>query len=116
MVPRARGRRGPHAGRDRVRRRRARHVLDEHRRDRRCRPDLSGQTVEVAATWTGAEQKNFEQVLDLFEEQTGATVRFLSAGDDVAAYLGPKIEGGQPPDVAILPQPGVVQTLRPTAT
>ena len=73
-------------------------------------PDLSGQTIEVAATWTGAEQKNFEQVLALFEEQTGATVRFLSAGDDIAAYLGPKIEGGQPPDVAILPQPGVLQT------
>ncbi|MDP9326985.1 MAG: ABC transporter substrate-binding protein [Actinomycetota bacterium] len=71
-------------------------------------PDLSGQTVEVAATWTGAEQKNFEQVLALFEDQTGATVRFLSAGDDIAAYLGPKIEGGQPPDVAILPQPGVL--------
>ena len=25
-------------------------------------------------------------------------MRFLSAGDDIAAYLGPKIEGGQPPD------------------
>ena len=71
-------------------------------------PDLSGVTVEVAATWTGAEQENFEQVLTLFEDQTGATVRFLSAGDDIAAYLGPKIEGGQPPDVAILPQPGVL--------
>ena len=38
------------------------------------------------------------------------TARFLSAGDDIAAYLGPKIEGGQPPDVAILPQPGVLQS------
>ena len=35
--------------------------------DRVGGPDLSGQTVEVAATWTGAEQKNFEQVLALFE-------------------------------------------------
>jgi alpha-glucoside transport system substrate-binding protein len=73
-------------------------------------PDLSGVTVEVAATWTGAEQRSFEKVLDLFEEQTGATTRFLSAGDDIAAFLGPKIEGGQPPDVAILPQPGVLQS------
>jgi alpha-glucoside transport system substrate-binding protein len=73
-------------------------------------PDLSGETVEVAATWTGAEQRSFEKVLDLFEEQTGATTRFLSAGDDIAAFLGPKIEGGQPPDVAILPQPGVLQS------
>jgi hypothetical protein len=73
-------------------------------------PDLSGETVEVAATWTGAEQRSFEQVLGAFEEQTGATVRFLSAGDDVAAFLGPRIEGGDPPDVAILPQPGVLQS------
>jgi hypothetical protein len=72
--------------------------------------DLSGQTVEVAATWTGAEQENFEQVLAGFEDQTGADVRFLSAGDDIAAFLGPKIEGGQPPDVAILPQPGVLHS------
>ena len=49
-------------------------------------------------------------VLDAFAEQTGATVRFRSAGDDVAAYVGPRIEGGDPPDVAILPQPGVLQT------
>jgi alpha-glucoside transport system substrate-binding protein len=72
--------------------------------------DLSGQTVEVAATWTGAEQERFQMVLDAFAEQTGATVRFRSAGDDIAAYVGPRIEGGDPPDVAILPQPGVVQT------
>jgi hypothetical protein len=72
--------------------------------------DLSGQTVEVAATWTGAEQERFEMVLDAFAEQTGATTRFRSAGDDIAAFLGPRIEGGDPPDVAILPQPGVVQT------
>jgi alpha-glucoside transport system substrate-binding protein len=72
--------------------------------------DLSGETVEVAATWTGAEQERFQMVLDGFAEQTGATVRFRSAGDDIAAFLGPRIEGGDPPDVAILPQPGVVQT------
>ena len=72
--------------------------------------DLSGQTVEVAATWTGSEQDRFQMVLDAFGEQTGATVRFRSAGDDVAAYVGPRIEGGDPPDVAIFPQPGVVQS------
>ena len=52
--------------------------------------DLSGETVEVAATWTGAEQDRFQMVLDAFAEQTGATVRFRSAGDDVAAYVGPE--------------------------
>jgi len=72
--------------------------------------DLSGEEVEVAATWTGAEQDRFQMVLDAFAEETGATVQFRSAGDDVAAYVGPRIEGGDPPDVAIFPQPGVVQT------
>jgi alpha-glucoside transport system substrate-binding protein len=73
-------------------------------------PDLSGQTVEVAATWTSSEQTNFENVLGLFEDQTGANVKYISTGDDIAAYLGPKIEGGKPPDVAILPQPGVLRS------
>lgn len=72
--------------------------------------DLSGETVEVAGVWTGTEQERFQLVLDAFAQQTGATVRFRSAGDDVAAYVGPRIEGGDPPDVAILPQPGVLQT------
>ena len=72
--------------------------------------DLTGETVEATATWTGAEQERFQMVLDAFAEQTGATVQFRSAGDDVAAYVGPRIEGGDPPDVAILPQPGVLRT------
>ncbi len=72
--------------------------------------DLTGQTVEVAATWTGAEQQRFQMVLDKFAQDTGATVRFRSGGDDIAAYVGPRIEGGDPPDVAILPQPGVLKT------
>ena len=70
----------------------------------------SGETVEVAATWTGPEQDRFQMVLDAFAEQSGADVRFLSAGDDIAAFVGPRIEGGDPPDVAMLPQPGVLQS------
>jgi alpha-glucoside transport system substrate-binding protein len=70
----------------------------------------SGETVEVAATWTGPEQDRFQMVLDAFSEQSGADVRFLSAGDDIAAFVGPRIEGGDPPDVAMLPQPGVLQS------
>ncbi|SDK12318.1 alpha-glucoside transport system substrate-binding protein [Nonomuraea maritima] len=70
---------------------------------------LQGVTLEVAAKWTGAEQKNFEQVLAAFTEKTGAKVTYASTGEDTAAYLGPRIQGGSPPDVAILPQPGLVQ-------
>ena len=65
-------------------------------------------TIEVAAKWTGEEQANFQKVLDAFEEKTGAKVTYASTGEDTGAYLGPRIQGGNPPDVAILPQPGLV--------
>jgi ABC-type glycerol-3-phosphate transport system substrate-binding protein len=71
-------------------------------------PDLKGKTVKVAAVWTGSEQKHFQKVLDEFEKRTGATVEFVPTGDNVATFLGTKIEGGAPPDVAMLPQVGVL--------
>ncbi|MBB6172031.1 alpha-glucoside transport system substrate-binding protein [Nocardiopsis mwathae] len=71
--------------------------------------DLDGVTLTVAAKWTGAEQKNFEEVLAAFERDTGATVNYEATGEDTGAYLGPKIEAGEPPDIAALPQPGLVR-------
>jgi alpha-glucoside transport system substrate-binding protein len=70
---------------------------------------LDGQKVEVAAVWTGTEQKNFKKVLDAFRSKTGASVTFTSTGDDIAPALEPRIAGGNPPDVAILPQPGLLR-------
>ncbi|WP_354637661.1 ABC transporter substrate-binding protein [Kitasatospora camelliae] len=70
---------------------------------------LSGQTVSVAAAWTGVEQKNFQKVLDAFSERTGAKTVYISTGDNVSTLVGSKIEGGDPPDVAMMPQLGVLQ-------
>lgn len=71
--------------------------------------DLSGVTLNVAAAWSGAEQENFEQVLDAFETATGARVNYTSFGDQAATTLGTQIAGGNPPDVAVLPQPALMQ-------
>jgi ABC-type glycerol-3-phosphate transport system substrate-binding protein len=73
--------------------------------------DLVGQTVEVAATWSGTEQRNFQAVLDAFHVRTGATVRYTSGGNDLALLLNSRLAGGAPPDVALIPQPGVVAQL-----
>ncbi|MGH9032189.1 MAG: ABC transporter substrate-binding protein, partial [Acidimicrobiia bacterium] len=70
--------------------------------------DLSGESIEVAAVWTGAEQERFELVLEEFADETGADVTFTSTGDDISAALEPRIAGGDPPDVAMLPQPGLL--------
>ncbi len=72
-------------------------------------PDLSGESLEVAAVWTGAEQERFTEVLNAFEEATGAEVTFTSTGDDIAATLSPRISAGEAPDVAMLPQPGLIR-------
>lgn len=72
-------------------------------------PDLSGEELEVAAVWTGAEQENFLSVLEEFESRTGAAVSFAPTGDNVANFVGTKVEGGSPPDVVMVPQVGVLQ-------
>lgn len=71
-------------------------------------PELGGQTLEVAAVWTGPEQDNFTKVLREFEKRTGAKVNFVPTGNNTSTFLGTKIQGGQPPDVALLPQVGVL--------
>ena len=71
-------------------------------------PKLNGQTLEVAAVWTGPEQENFQKVLDEFKKRTGAKVNFVPTGNNTSTFLGTKIEGGKPPDVAFLPQVGVL--------
>ncbi|GGY07412.1 sugar ABC transporter substrate-binding protein [Streptomyces anandii JCM 4720] len=72
-------------------------------------PKLDGTTLEVAAVWTGAEQANFKKVLAEFTKRTGAKVTFVPAQDPIINFLGSKIAGGQPPDVALLPQPGAIK-------
>jgi alpha-glucoside transport system substrate-binding protein len=70
-----------------------------------------GGTVQVAAVWSGAEQASFQKVLDAFTNKTGIKTSFTSTGDDIATVLGSRIQGGAPPDVAILPQPGLLRDL-----
>ena len=73
--------------------------------------DFAGETLEVSATWSGAEQANFEAVLDVFEQETGATVNYTSFGDNGATTLNTQVEGGNPPDVAVVGQPALMQQL-----
>jgi ABC-type glycerol-3-phosphate transport system substrate-binding protein len=70
---------------------------------------LRGQTLEVAAVWSGVEQRHFELVLRAFTRQTGVSVTYTSAGYSVPAFLDARLARGRPPDVAFLPQPGLLR-------
>jgi len=63
-------------------------------------------TISVLAVWTGAEGEAFQAVLDGFtEENPDVTVNYKSAKEP-ATVLSTAVEGGNPPDIAALPQPG----------
>ena len=75
--------------------------------------EFSGKTLTVAGSWTGTEQKNFERVLDSFTAKTGAKTRYVSTRadgrDDFADFIGNRIKHDNAPDVAMVPQVGVLQ-------
>lgn len=70
---------------------------------------LRGQRLEVAAVWSGVEQRNFERVLHAFTRRTGVTVRYTSAGYSVPVFLRARLAAHRLPDVAFLPQPGLLR-------
>ncbi|WP_406209410.1 ABC transporter substrate-binding protein [Streptomyces sp. NBC_01017] len=71
--------------------------------------ELNGLNISVAGAWTGSEQKNFQKVLDNFNDKTGAKAYFVSTGNNVSPVVGRKIETGNAPDVALLPQLSVLE-------
>jgi alpha-glucoside transport system substrate-binding protein len=66
-------------------------------------------SIEVIGYWSAGEQESFTQVLDLFERETGIDVRYVPAGYDLPTLLQTRIQGRNPPNVAITPLPGVIQ-------
>ena len=73
--------------------------------------DVSG-NVTVMAVWSGPEQKAFNAVLDGFTEKyPNVEARYNSAGDQLPTQLATSVEGGNPPDVAAVAQPGLAQDL-----
>jgi alpha-glucoside transport system substrate-binding protein len=71
--------------------------------------NLRGSRLEVLAVWSGAEQQHFERVLHAFERQTGASISYVPAGHSVPDFLQARLTAGRPPDVAFLPQPGLLR-------
>lgn len=71
---------------------------------------LRGQTVEVAGLWAGPDQAKLSALVR-FEQETGVAVRYTSTGRDITATLMAGIAEGAPPDVAILPSPGILAYL-----
>ena len=71
--------------------------------------DVSG-NVSVMAVWTGEEQASFQAVIDGFTKlYPNVTVTYTSAGDQLPTVLSTAVQGGNPPSVAAVAQPGLMR-------
>lgn len=67
-------------------------------------------TIKVIGTWGGQEADTFAAMTDAFTAKTGIKVQF-EATRDLDAVLTTRVQAGNPPDIAILPNPGKLYEL-----
>jgi len=68
--------------------------------------------IEVIAVWKGTEQDKFKKVLAQFTKQYGIAVNYTQVDSDkFRNSLLDRVETGQAPDIAILPQAGLLNDL-----
>ena len=72
--------------------------------------DLKGQTLTIFGPWRGEDQTLVESVLDYFRDATGADVKY-SSSENYEQQIVIDTQAGSPPDVAVLPQPGLIADL-----
>ncbi|MGL5864550.1 MAG: ABC transporter substrate-binding protein, partial [Dermatophilaceae bacterium] len=71
--------------------------------------DLKGKTVTMYASITAPEDEPLKNSFTPFEECTGVTVKY-EGSKEFEAQLPVRLKGGNAPDVAPVPQPGLLQT------
>lgn len=67
-------------------------------------------SVDLLNVWSGEEQASFEAVIAPFQSQTSVSVK-TEATRDLSQTLTTRIRGNNPPDMAVLPNPGFMQQL-----
>ncbi len=74
--------------------------------------NVSG-SVSFVGIWSGPEQKSFQAVIDAFNKQyPNVHVKYTSAGNNITTVLSTAVQGGNPPDLADVAQPGFVNDLQ----
>jgi alpha-glucoside transport system substrate-binding protein len=68
--------------------------------------NVSG-SVTILADWTGPEGESFKAVLDSFKEKYPNVDAKYRPSTDIAQDLSTAVEGGNPPDLAAVPNPGL---------
>ncbi|PWW01344.1 maltose-binding protein /trehalose-binding protein /sucrose-binding protein [Hoeflea marina] len=72
--------------------------------------DLAGQTISIFGPWRGEDQALAESMLAYFSEATGVNVEY-SSSENYEQQIVIDTQAGSPPNIAILPQPGLIAGL-----
>jgi len=73
------------------------------------RHGVSG-SLSITGVWTGQEQKNFQAVIDRFTKKNpDVKIKYTSSGDQTPTVLSTAVQGGNPPDLASVSQPGLMK-------
>lgn len=72
--------------------------------------DLKGQSLKIDGPWGGADKELFESVIAYFRAATGADVEY-TGGDGFEQRIMIDVEAGSPPNIAVIPQPGLAADL-----
>jgi alpha-glucoside transport system substrate-binding protein len=72
--------------------------------------DLDGKDVSIYTSIVAPEDQPYIDSFKLFETCTGATVTY-EGSKEFEAQLIVRVESGNPPDIAFVPQPGLLRTL-----
>ena len=72
--------------------------------------NLDGQTLTVFGPWRGEDEVLVQNVLDYFREATGVDVKYASS-ENYEQQIVIDTQAGSPPNIAILPQPGLIADL-----
>lgn len=72
--------------------------------------NLDGQTLTIFGPWRGEDQVLAESVFAYFAAATGVKINY-SSSENYEQQIVIDTEAGSPPDIAILPQPGLIADL-----
>ncbi|GAA1759704.1 ABC transporter substrate-binding protein [Nocardioides hankookensis] len=72
--------------------------------------DLSGKSVKIYTSIVAPEDQPYKDSFKLFTDCTGAKVDY-EGSKEFEAQLVVRVKSGNPPDIAFIPQPGLLKTL-----
>jgi alpha-glucoside transport system substrate-binding protein len=64
--------------------------------------------IEIMYGFGGDQSKGFAGAIQQFEQQSGIKVKLTEASQSFDTLIRPRVQGNNPPDIALFPQPGLM--------